>query len=378
MTDDTAAVFYNDGMLEHRPSDGEFELEATGRLAGTEPHPDRPLRVENVRSILRHCLSDHLRWKGVDPAKRKPIERVHEADYVDEIRDIAAAGGGRITPETALSEGTWRAARLAVGAAIAATEDVLSAAGDGVDVAYALARPSGHHAGPRRADGFCFFNNAAIGAETALERSGINRVAILDWDVHHGNGTQEAFYDREDVLVVSLHNDHPSWNPEAHPQTGDLDEDGANAGTGYTVNMPLPPGTGDRGYGLAFDRLVEPIVRSYGPDLLVVSAGQDPGVVDPLGRNVVTMEGFRELGARVRRLAEETPAGGLALVQEGGYQVSHLAYATLAVVEGVLGTETGIEDPYAWLKEDVSSARTAVDRAVEHHARHWSSLDTTT
>jgi acetoin utilization deacetylase AcuC-like enzyme len=172
------------------------------------------------------------------------------------------------------------------------------------------------------------------------------------------------------VLVVSVHNDHWSWDPEAHPQTGDLAEDGRGDGTGYTLNAPLPPGTGDQGYAELFERVVEPAVTAFDPDLLLVSAGQDGGTVDPLGRNVLTKDGFRRLGRRVRELADDAAEGRLGLVQEGGYQISHLAYATLGVAEGVLGTDTGVEDPMAWMDEDLDSARRAIDRIADYHGRH--------
>ena len=236
---------------------------------------------------------------------------------------------------------------------------------------YACVRPSGHHAQPAQADGFCFFNNVAVAVEHAVATTDVERIAVVDWDVHHGNGTQECFYDRDDVLFVSLHNDHWSWDPAAHPQSGDLDEHGNGDGEGYNLNVPLPPGTGDEGYAAAFNRVVEPVVEAFDPDLLVVSAGQDPGTVDPLGRNVVTKEGFSDLGARARSLAASAADGRLAVVQEGGYQVSHLGYATLGVLEGLLGVETGVEDPFAWLDEDAESASRRLDDVVAHVGEWW-------
>jgi acetoin utilization deacetylase AcuC-like enzyme len=213
-------------------------------------------------------------------------------------------------------------------------------------------------------------NNVGVAAEAALERDDVERVAVVDWDVHPGNGTQECFYDRDDVLVVSLHNDFGAWGPN-HPQTNGLEERGTGPGEGYSVNVPLPPGTGDAGYGFAFDELVEPVVEEFGPDLLLVSAGQDPGQLDPLGRNMVTKSGFEALGQRVRALAAGADAG-LALVQEGGYQQSHLAYATLGALEGAIDYETGVEDPWALLDEHEPPAREWVGEAVDAYADYWS------
>lgn len=361
------AVYYDDVCLAHEAPDGEFEAEWSGRLAVREPHPDRPERIRNVRSIIEHELGEHTTWESVEPASVEALSRVHETEYVRAVEAFSDAGGGRYTPETGGNEATYEAARYAAGAA----RDAALAALEADVVPYALVRPSGHHAQSDQADGYCFFNNAAVAAEAALTREAVDEVAILDWDVHHGNGTQEIFFDRDDVLVVNLHNAHWSWNPDTHPQSGDVAETGDGAGDGYNVNVPLPPGTGDEGYRYALERIVEPIVGAFGPDLLLISAGADPGTIDPLGRNVVTKAGFESLGAYARALAADYAEGNIALIQEGGYQISHLPYATLGVLEGVLGVDTGVEDPFAWLDEDLRAARRTVDDVAATHAAHW-------
>lgn len=362
-------VHYDDAALAHVPPAGEFEAPWSGRLAVREPHPDRRERVENVVSIIRSELAEVTSWASVQSASESAVTRVHTPEYVNEIREWATAGGGRLTEDTGGNRETFRAALTAAGSAVGAAEHALDTGLP--DVSYALVRPSGHHAQPTQADGFCFFNNVAVAAEHLRATRSVDRVAILDWDVHHANGTQEAFYDREDVLVVSLHNDHESWSEETHPQSCDLTEQGTDAGAGYTVNVPLPAGTGNDGYRYAFDGLVAPVLAAYDPDVLLVSAGQDIGTMDPLGRNVVTKAGFEWLGRRVRELAAEYASGSLALVQEGGYHVSHLPYATLGVLEGALGYETGVEDPFAWIDGDTKSAQAAVDEAIEAHDEYW-------
>ncbi|QHS16053.1 class II histone deacetylase [haloarchaeon 3A1-DGR] len=368
----TATAFWHDSFLAHDHPAGENEAEWTGRLAYREPHPDRPERMRNVNRILRTEIPDRIEWVEPEPATRDQLTRTHEPSYLEELRAFCEQGGGRLTAETGANEHTYRAARHAAGAARSAAEHALSTPDD--DVPYALVRPSGHHAQPDRADGFCYLNNVAVAADHVLATRDVDRVAVVDWDVHHGNGTQECFYDREDVCVVGIHNDHRSWDPEHHPQTGNLDEVGTGDGTGYNVNVPLPPGTGDEGYELVLDRIVAPVLEAYDPDLLLVSAGQDPGTVDPLGRNVVTKAGFETLGARIAALADAHAGGNLAIVQEGGYQVSHLAYATLGVLEGALGIDSDVADPLAWIDEDVDSARRAVADAVDHHAEFWPTL----
>lgn len=361
-------VFYDDAALAHVAPGGEFDVPAAREPPVEEPHPDRRERVENVVGILRGELAAETTWTGFEPATRTQLERVHDPGYVEEIRTWAAEGGGRLTPDTGGNAETYRAAVTAAGGAVAAAERALEADSE---VPYALVRPSGHHAQSGQADGFCFFNNVAVAAAHLLATDRADRVAVVDWDVHHANGTQEIFSDRGDVLVVSLHQDHDSWDAETHPQVCDLTERGTGDGAGYTVNVPLPPGTGDDGYQYAMAEVVEPVVAAYDPDALLVSAGQDPGTVDPLGRNAVTKSGFESLGADAQRIAADHAGGSLAFVQEGGYHLSHLAYATLGVLEGALGVDTGVGDPYANVPGDTRSAERAVDEAVATHSDFW-------
>jgi acetoin utilization deacetylase AcuC-like enzyme len=356
-------VRYDEVCLAHEHPDGAYDLPLR-ETEVAEPHPDKPERLTVVERMLRTHLADHATWPEVEPATREQLERVHDADYLDSIWELAASGGGRIEATTGVSPDTPDAVLHAVGATVGAAERALETDAD--TVPYALVRPSGHHAQPARADGYCLVNNVAVAAEGVLAAGDAERVAVVDWDVHPGNGTQECFYDREDVLFVSLHNDFGSWGP-SHPQTSRLDEQGTGDGEGYTVNVPLPPGTGNDGYALAFDRIVEPVVREFDPDLLLVSAGQDGSQMDPNGNNVLTMGGFREMGRRVRDLAD----GNLALVQEGGYNVSHLAYCTLGAIEGALGVESGVRDRYDLLEECNPASEDWIDDAVAAYEEFW-------
>ncbi|WP_101297182.1 arginase family protein [Halegenticoccus soli] len=360
-------------MLDHEPPAGAFKFPRTPIVAVDEPHPDRRERVENLKRMLERAFPERARFETATRATRGEIERVHDPDYVGWLESFCADGGGRIgDTTTGANEATFDAARYAAGTAVRAARDAV----DGSDaIPYALCRPSGHHAQSDRADGFCFLNNVAVAAAAAVA-GGVERVAIVDWDVHHCNGTQEIFEAREDVLVVSAHHDHGSWHPEYHPQEGTLDEVGTGDGEGYNVNVPLPPGTGDRGYERLFERIVEPVVREYDPELILVSAGQDAGAADPNGRNLVTRAGFRTLGHRIRRLAADVADDRLALVQEGGYQQSHLSFATLGVFEGVLGHTVdleryGTDDPFDWLDEPTDLVNSWIDDAVEYHSDYW-------
>ncbi|MFB6299633.1 MAG: class II histone deacetylase [Halobacteriales archaeon] len=369
-------AFWHKRTLDHVVPAGTFKVRAEEFFAAEEPHPDRPERIENLRRMLELAIED-VDWSSSDPASITALEQAHDPEYVEWFREFCADGGGFVgETTTGAGPASFDAARRSAGLAVAATMATIDHPDGGVP--YALCRPSGHHAQPDRADGFCFFNNAAVASEAALERDGIDSVAILDWDVHHGNGTQACFYNRSDVLYISLHNDHGAWHEYYHPQTGGLEETGDGDGVGYNVNIPLPPGTGNEGYRHVLDRLVEPILSEFGPDLIVVSAGQDPGISDPLGRNTVTRPGFEAMGDAVRRYAERLAEGRLAVIQEGGYQLTHLPIATLGVFEGLLDrsidiSRYGIEgDPFTMYDEYSPAVDSWTREAIAAHSQHWS------
>lgn len=366
----TLPIYYDDTFLDHDPPPGNFILPSSAVLAVDEAHPDRPERIRNIRHAIETTLADLVEWNPVTPAPRSALERVHDSEYLDELE--TAEPGDRLTPETGVGAETYNAARYAAGAAIHTAERALTTTL--AEVPYAPVRPSGHHAQPTTADGFCYLNNVSIAAEHVLTTQQADTIAIIDWDVHHANGTQSVFYSRDDVLVVSLHNDFGSWGPH-HPQTGAVDEHGAGSGVGYTVNVPLPPGTGDTGYAAAFDEIVEPVVAAFDPDLLLVSAGQDPGHLDPMARNLVSTSGFQELGRRVRHLAANHAGNALGLIQEGGYQLSHVAFATLAVLHGSLGLDAAVEEPFFVLDEHPEHALDWIATAKTTHAQYWPELD---
>ncbi len=217
--------------------------------------------------------------------------------------------------------------------------------------------------------GFCLFNNVAVAARHAQERPEVERVAIVDWDVHHGNGTQAIFYDDPSVLFISLHQD------DLYPiGSGRLEQIGEGPGSGLTLNVPLPAGSADAGYLLAWESVVEPVLAEFAPDLLLVSAGQDPAASDPLGRMSVTTDGFRQLTLRARAFAERASGGRLAVALEGGYSLEHLPFCNLAIVEALAGIEASLPtDP---LELDVPRGvrefeRLAVERAVQAHGARW-------
>jgi acetoin utilization deacetylase AcuC-like enzyme len=299
----------------------------------------------------------------------------HTREYIEGVRAYAAGKGpvsgpwGDIDPDTPLSAGSFEAALYAAGGAMEAVRAVMEGE---VDNAYALLRPPGHHALSNRCMGYCIFNNAVLAAHYARKTYGLERVMIVDWDVHHGNGTQDAFYSDPNVLFLSLH--QHNWYPKL---SGELDQVGSGAGAGYTVNIPLPAGTGDRGYRAAFEQLVVPIGLQYRPQLLIVSAGQDPNWLDPLGQMMMTQNGFRALSTLLLDLAREVCDGRLVMLQEGGYSVAYVPYCTLAAVEPLLGVDLGVVDLYNTADEFercstifTRATREALAEARDWH-RHW-------
>ena len=293
----------DDAMGEHRPGAG---------------HVERP---ERLRTLLSYLRQRALSITMPPEVAREDLARVHTSAYLDQL----AALEGRsavLDPDTATSPGSLRAARLAAGAAVAAVDAVLDRR---AETAFAAVRPPGHHAEADRAMGFCLYNNVAVAAAHAAARDDVDRVLIVDWDVHHGNGTQHVFEDRDDVLFFSTHR----W--PFYPGTGAVAERGTGAGAGFTLNVPLPGGVGDGVYAAVFDEILRPAAERFRPDLVLVSAGFDAHRRDPLGGMSVSAEGFAVLCERVMSL------GPTVLVLEGGYDLEGLVESTDACVRVLSG-----------------------------------------
>jgi acetoin utilization deacetylase AcuC-like enzyme len=287
-------------------------------------HPERPERLDAVLSGLREASADGA-LAEVEPrvATRVDLERVHDAGYLDRLEAFCANGGGRIDADTAATRASWEAAVLAAGAGMTVVDELEAGRGD---AGFCAVRPPGHHAVPARAMGFCLINNIAVTAAALRDRG--ERVLIVDWDAHHGNGTQDMFWTDPAVMYVSMH----EW--PLYPGTGRLDEIGAGAGTGTTVNFPLPAGTtGDR-YLEAVDTVVAPLAERFAPTWVLVSAGYDAHRADPLTGLGLTAGDYADLTARLLELA---PPRRFVAFLEGGYDLDALHDSVAATVSTLLG-----------------------------------------
>ncbi|QLD89473.1 histone deacetylase [Natronomonas salina] len=292
-------------------------------------HPETADRLRAIRRALakRHGVAYH---EG-SLADRDAIEAVHDSDYVDEVESFCADGGGTWDADTVAVEKTWEAARAAAGLAGWAIDEALDGA-DGRDTPFAIGRPPGHHAEFDEAMGFCFFNNVGVGIQRALDRGDIESAAVFDWDVHHGNGTQDIFYDRDDVYYASVH------ERGLYPGTGDVLETGGPDARKTVLNVPLSGGSGDVEYATVVDELLAPGLERFDPDLLVVSAGFDAHRHDPISRMRVSTEGYGHLTKRLREITDDLDAA-LAFVLEGGYGLDALADSVGMVHEVFDGRE---------------------------------------
>ena len=303
---------------------------------------DTGQHIENARRL--EAIVSHLEQTGLKQqlipikpgaASIEELSLVHHKQHISHIRELAQKGGGWLDADTVMSANSYEAALYAAGGVIKATEAVMNGE---VDSAFALIRPPGHHATAERAMGFCLFNNVAIAAKYALAKYKLERIAIIDFDVHHGNGTQATFYDSAQVLYISTHQ-YPFY-----PGTGSIDETGIGTGKGTTVNIPLPAGCGDTEYLLVFDQIITPEVKRFKPQLILVSAGYDLHWADELTMMQVSITGFAQIVKIIKGLADELCSGRLVFSLEGGYNLTALASSVKATFDMLLDNTT-IEDP---------------------------------
>ena len=307
-------------------------------------NPDPKRRLHNL--LLRSGLAEAMIAEPGRDATEAELLRIHTPAHVARVRETAAAGGGELGIGSPIGANGWDAARRSAGVALAATDAILAGR---AEVGYALTRPPGHHAEPDRAMGFCVFSNAALAMQHAIERWGITRGAIVDWDVHFGNGSHAAFASRRDVLTVSIHQQAGYLQV-----SGEADEIGEGAGEGFSINVPLPPGCGFGAYRDAFERIVLPALDAFRPEFVIVPCGYDAGRFDPLGRMLLDGVAFRWMTEAVLDVARRHARGRLLLVHEGGYCPVSVPFWGLATIETLAGMRTDVPCPFTPMHDRVA------------------------
>jgi len=323
-----------------------------------EWHPESPARLEAIYRMLDSRIRPGLVTLDRRMAAKEEITLIHTPAYFGKIAQTQGRSSTYLDPDTRTSPRSFEAALAAAGGLIELVELVLK--GD-LDNGFALVRPPGHHAETDRAMGFCLFNNIAIAAAWALKSGGLSRVMIVDWDLHHGNGTQYAFYENPRVLYFSTHQ-YPYY-----PGSGGLNENGFGKGEGFTVNVPLGRGHGDQEYTAIFQKIVEPLARTYQPELILVSAGFDIYFQDPLGGMKVTAEGFAAMARILKSLAEELCGGRLVFTLEGGYHIEGQATGIEKVLEVLQGSGSAGEK----LARSEAPEPKIVEAVRRHQASYW-------
>ena len=339
----SSLIFSHPACLEHDPR------------VHSPAHPDTPERLLALERALAE--RDWLGWEQRDApeATVAQLELVHSAAHVRFIRELCARGGGAIDPDTFVGEASYRAAMHAAGGACAMTDALLARE---AEVCFCAVRPSGHHAERDRAMGFCLFDNVAVAAAAAIAEHGLQRVLVIDWDVHHGNGTAEIFRKRSDVLFASIH----QW--PLYPGTGPLSDCGSGEGEGYTMNLPVPPGSKEPLWLSLLERVIAPAAAAYRPELVLLSAGFDAHVEDPLAECSLRTESFVEMAIRVREIARAAGAP-LGAVLEGGYNHRVLAECVCATLPALAGTQ-----PSRAFSTEASEDQ-LVERAIAQLRRYW-------
>ncbi|KIN74823.1 class II histone deacetylase [Sulfitobacter guttiformis] len=304
---------------------------------GLPESPETKRRFKNLMDVTG--LSRELDLRTAPQATREELLRVHPASYLDAFKSASDAGGGELGHHAPFAKDGYEIAALSAGLATAAVRAV--AKGE-LTNAYSLSRPPGHHCEPDKPMGFCLLANISIALEAAFAEGTAKRAVILDWDVHHGNGSEAVFYGRDDVLTISLHQEgnYPL-------ESGGLDDRGTGVGKGYNLNLPLPPGLGHEGYLHAIDTVVIPQIKAFAPDIIIVACGYDCAMPDPLGSMLATAQTFRDMTARIKRTAEDICGGKLVVVHEGGYSEVYVPFCGHAVMEVLSGSETTAPDPMA-------------------------------
>lgn len=301
-------------------------------------HAESPETKRRLKNLLEVSgLMQQMRSLSATPASDEDLLRIHPQHYLDHFKQVSDQGGGQLGLEAPIGPGSYEIAKISAGLACAAVEQVYCGE---FRQAYSLSRPPGHHCLPDQSMGFCFLANIPIAIERAKAKWGLAKVVVIDWDVHHGNGTQHIYYERDDVLTISLHQDQcfpPGYS-------GDTDR-GAGQGHGYNINIPLYAGSGHEAYIYAFNQIVIPAIEKFQPEMIIVASGYDANGLDPLARMLLHSDSFREMTRLTKQAADQYCEGKLVIVHEGGYSESYVPFCGLAVMEEMTGIKTAVTDP---------------------------------
>lgn len=334
--------FWDERCFWHAGGNYAFTLPIGGLVqplasGGLPENPETKRRLKNLMDVTG--LTAELDARGAPPATREMLERVHPAAYLDAFKKTSDAGGGELGHHAPFARGGFEIAAVSAGLAVGAVNAV--AAGE-LSNAYTLSRPPGHHCTADNPQGFCLLANIAIAIEDAKARGMVKKVAVLDWDVHHGNGTESIFYDRDDVLTISLHqeNNFPVGS-------GTLSDRGTSAGEGFNINLPMYAGSGHTAYLHAIDRVVIPALEAFEPDMIIVACGFDASSVDPLARMQATAQTFADMTQKIKETVGRLCDGKLVLVHEGGYSEVYVPFCGHATIQTLSGSDITAADPMA-------------------------------
>ena len=336
----TVGFFHDERCLWHSGGNYAGMLPVGGlvqpMIGGLPENPETKRRFVNLMQVTG--LAHELSWSTAPAASTEDLLRVHPQSYLTAFKEMSEAGGGELGLRTPFGPDGYNIAALSAGLTTAAVQQVMRGE---LNQAYALSRPPGHHCLPDFPNGFCLMANIAIAVEAALHHKLAGRIAVLDWDVHHGNGTEAVFYDRPDVLTISIHQER-----NYHSDTGGFEARGSGRGEGANLNIPLPPGAGHNVYIKSMEQIVLPALHDFQPDLIIVACGFDAAMIDPLSRMMARAETFRAMTAMVQEAAGDLCGGKLVLSHEGGYSELYVPFCGHAVMEQLTGSTITAPDPF--------------------------------
>ncbi|MDR2832798.1 MAG: class II histone deacetylase [Streptococcaceae bacterium] len=341
------AFIYDESYFWHNSGDGVL-FEPPGKylqVSGSVESPESKRRFKNL--LERSGLMKQLHQISPIEATNEQLTYFHTQEHIQNVKHLSETTGGDSGDSAIVGIGSYEIAKLAVGGAIVGVRSVIE--NPIIENAYVLTRPPGHHAESNQGFGFCLFNNGVIATRYAQKELGIKKVLVLDWDAHHGNGTEDAFYEDDSVLYISIHQE--GLDPI---DRGNMEDIGRGKGKGYTINIPLLAASGNAVYEYVFDQIVLPATHQFQPDLIIVLAGQDANMFDPLARMMLSADAYKQMTAQVKKLAEQYCQGRMLCLHEGGYSPEYVPFCSHAIVEELSGITTDVYDPFVYAMEGTS------------------------